>query len=714
MRPERRESGLRDYTTILLRRKWWCVLCLLLVTVSAGLYTASQEPRYAAHTQVLIRVDFTPPEEVARSRVAPLLEAQNIETQVEILGSAWLMERARQRAERVARLAPVVDATVAQVRKTNIVSIGITSRSPQTASLLANALADAYVERSLELNRRAVEQALQYVAAQSRLAYRELCADETALRAFQERTGMMEAAATSGQQANEVVALKEQVRTLGADLRAAEAEAAQLTRLRRLTSPTIVSERRQAVNPAAQALSDQLLALELQRLKLQDEYTPDSRKIRQLDEQLEAVRDRLSREDRQVVTAEVYAANPLRQQLDERLMALESRRVSGRARQAALAAALPAENSRLATLPGQQVEFSRLTRRVKVSEASYVDLLARYKDLLITRGSRIADAAVISRATPPPEPVGPNLRQNLVIGVALGLLLGLALAFLVDAFDDSLKTPREAEVLLELPAIGLIGYSPDRGPLLAGAAAGGSPLAEAVRTLRSNLRFSAADRALSSLLVTSPGADDGKSTIAANLALAAAGAGQRVILVDADLRRPSLHRFFAVPNDTGLTSVLVGDASMEQALLELPADGLVLLTSGPLPPNPIELLEAEALGRLIARLQERADLVVFDSPPLLAVADGQILSSRLDGTLLVVAVGSTGRETARHATELLRRAGARVLGLVANKLRRLHGARYYYASYAAPQPARGNGRAAAAEAPEGGRDGASRRGGGQA
>ena len=567
---------------------------------------------------------------------------------------------------------------IEQVKKTNIVSISITSPKPETAAAVANALADVYVLRTLELNRRATEQALQYVGEQVSVSQGELDEAESAMRRYKERTGLMETDTATGGQVAKVTVLQEEVRKLGVELKATSAEIRQVDGQRRAAHPTVLSEREQRANPAVQSLKDKLLGLEVQRLQLLDEYSPASRKIKQLDDQIGAIKQRLTQEVERVVTGETEAANPVVEQLDKQKTTLESQRIANQARLAALAAVLPAERARLSALPAQQVEFSRLSRRVKVAETAYVNLLTRQQELLIARGSEVANAAIVSIAGVPREPTGPGLAQNLAVAAALGLLLGLVLAVLVDYLDDSIKNPREAEALLGVPAIGLISYAADNAPLLISDPTSRSPLAEAFRALRSNLRFSAADQTLQTLLITSPGVGEGKSTISVDVAVAAANAGQRVILVDTDLRRPSLHRLFDLENAIGLTSVLVGDLPLDQALIHMPANGIFLLTSGPLPPNPIELLESEAMERAIAGLRERADLVIFDSPPLLVVADSQILSSKVDGTLLVLEMKGTRREMAKQAKELLTRAGARLLGLVANKLRRMPGGYYYY------------------------------------
>jgi len=192
-----------------------------------------------------------------------------------------------------------------------------------------------------------------------------------------------------------------------------------------------------------------------------------------------------------------------------------------------------------------------------------------------------------------------------------------------------------------------------------------STVAEAYRTLRTNIQLSSLDEPVRTLLVASAGTDEGKSTTLANLAVTFAQAGRRTILVDSDLRRPSLHALFGTANDRGLTTMLLQDDA-PAPLVETPIEGLRLLPSGPTPPNPSELLASRRLEGAIARLTGDADLVLFDSPPALAVSDAAVLSRRVDGVVLVVSAGKTRREHAARARQVLERAGARLLGVVLN------------------------------------------------
>lgn len=207
-----------------------------------------------------------------------------------------------------------------------------------------------------------------------------------------------------------------------------------------------------------------------------------------------------------------------------------------------------------------------------------------------------------------------------------------------------------------------------------------SPISEAYRSLRTNLEFSSLDRPLKTMVVTSAGPEEGKSTTLANLAVTLAQAEKKVILVDCDLRRPSQHEIFEVGNSLGLTSMVVDEEAFKNPpLQETPVPNLKLLPSGPLPPNPSELLGSRRMEEIIATLREKADLVLFDAPPIIAVTDAAVLASKVDGVLLVIKAGTTKRDHAQQAKALLEKVNARLVGAVLNNVRMDTSLHRYYA-----------------------------------
>lgn len=324
-----------------------------------------------------------------------------------------------------------------------------------------------------------------------------------------------------------------------------------------------------------------------------------------------------------------------------------------------------------------QNQIAALEQKLNTYQANYAQLLTFLEGGINT-------LSVVEPAALPTTPVGPNRGMTVLLAAAIGLLLALGAAFLMDYLDDTLKNPDDIKAATNLSTLGAItvieGESPDQK--LVTALHPKSPTAEAYRILRTNLQFSALDNPPRTLMTTSPNPGEGKSTTLANLGVVMAQQGQRVILVDTDLRRPTLHRFFGLPNSVGLTTALlqanpVADGFVQPTRIE----NLQVLTSGPLPPNPAELIGSERFKALLEDLKQHADVVLLDSPPVLAVTDAAILARQVDGVVMVVEAGGTRRPLATSAKDALEKVGAKVLGVALNRLRPRGDGYYYYYYY---------------------------------
>lgn len=276
--------------------------------------------------------------------------------------------------------------------------------------------------------------------------------------------------------------------------------------------------------------------------------------------------------------------------------------------------------------------------------------------------------SVLESAEPPLAPFAPNLILNVVLAAVVGLLLATAVAFLIEYLDDTLKSKEEITRILNASTLGEIGTVKNKNDKLVAAAEPRSANAEAYRMLRTNISFSSVDKPIKTILITSASPSEGKSITAANLSVTMAQAGYRTIVVDCDLRKPTQHQIFGISNDVGLTNALLSHANFSSFVRPSRVENLRVLTTGQLPPNPSELLGSRSMSELLGVLQNEFDVVVIDSPPVLAVTDAAILSRVSDGVLLVVDCGQTKRESALRAKEALEKAGGRFLGIVLNRI----------------------------------------------
>lgn len=336
--------------------------------------------------------------------------------------------------------------------------------------------------------------------------------------------------------------------------------------------------------------------------------------------------------------------------------------------------------------PRNDSEIDRLENRLTQLRNTQSSLLQSFEQVRLAEATSLNSIIIDEPAVLPKNPIRPRPLMNTLLAAVVGAMIGLGAAFLIEYLDERVRDAETVEALVGLPTLGQITViphdkaAPAQAVILAHEPR--SPLAEAYRVLRTNLQFAAVDRPLRTLVITSPGPREGKSLTCANLAVAIAQTGTRVILVDADLRRPSQHKLFTLPNQTGLTTAIVTeDVDLQVLLKPTTVPGLDVLTSGPIPPNPAELLNSERMAHLLGDLTSQTDIVILDTSPTLAAADAAILAAKADGTLLVIDADLTKRTEVVNAVEQLRRVGAGLLGATLNRLHRQHMAGYYYYYY---------------------------------
>ncbi len=340
-----------------------------------------------------------------------------------------------------------------------------------------------------------------------------------------------------------------------------------------------------------------------------------------------------------------------------------------------------------------------LAASLQIATGTYTTLAEKLEQLRINERLESGPGRVVSMAVVDVDAVSPKPVRNAVLGLAVGLVFGLGMAFLYEYLDNTVKSTEETERIFGAPVLGTVPMDViDKGKKrsLTIVESPGSATAEAYRVLRNSLDFINFQHDLKSILVTSAAPGEGKSTVAANLAAALAQAGKKVVLVSVDFRRPTTEQFFNVNNMIGLSDVLVGTHSLKAALQRPGDERLLVLTSGKMPPNPSELLGSAKMEEVVKSLEEWGDWVIIDTPPLLAVADAAAVARWADGVLLVTQAGVSTREASKKAMELLEKVGAKITGVViwgldeakAGSAGYGYSSGYYYSSYysMSPQP----------------------------
>jgi len=442
----------------------------------------------------------------------------------------------------------------------------------------------------------------------------------------------------------------------------------------------VVSGKTLADAPYITKLREEIANAQLQLLTLQEKYTDNNPQVVEAKKNLENLKRELEERLKQRAREEVgenLTLNPLQ---SERISA-QMEILTNEAKKKALESLVQPLEAQLSTLPDKSLAYARLQRERQTLSTLYTDLLQRLQEARIRETTTRGNAYVAETATLPTSPAFPPKNLLISTGFVLALFLGIAGALLAEYLDDTVKTHLDAERDLRVPVLGGI-------PVIDIKEEGELPLltkprsssAEAFRALRSNIKFSQVDKPIRTLLITSALQLEGKTILSANLALAFSIAGVRTALVDGDLRRPAIHRIFGKERDMGLTNILVGEAKLEDCLIEV-AENLFILTSGPTPPNPVEMLDSQRMKDLLKELGERFEVVILDSPPVLGLADAQVLSAICDGTLMVVKSGATRRGVFRQAQQALEKVGGKILGIVLNFLAPRRGYYYYYYYY---------------------------------
>jgi capsular exopolysaccharide synthesis family protein len=682
------EVMLGDYLDVVRRRKWTILLTLVAAIAAGFLVVFRMRPVYRVRSRLLVQTVAPQASRVdtggSLGEVLAMAQPLSMETQIQMLQDRPFLERVFRRSGVQSTERGMQPPTImaAAVPDTSLIDVTVQASDRRMAMRVADAVTEEYQLQLRHINLKGIQNARQFMEGEVQKAQRELARAERELFLFRRHHRISERTVDRQNRSLQLGRLEARVVEVTNDITRVEGQIRQLeaTVQQEPIEKSVFAFRE---NVGIGVMQGKLADLEMQRAALLEEYQETSPKVVALDAQIDRLRRQLASEpeERRVVT---HVVNPLREELMGRLKGLKVDLAGLQAAQVQLQREQAKRRPQVDPLEPWEIQLSQLTGARDGARESHLMLADRLQDLRIRESARRGTVYSVEGSLPPATPVSPRRRLVLVVFAALGLLGGTCLAFLQEFLDDAITTQEKVERLLRLPILGRIPPIGDGGRRLLTALPADSGVAETYRSLRTNVGFAGIDSPLQTLLVASPNRGEGKSTTAVNLAIAMAMEKRAVILVDADLRGPTLHHLLDVPSAPGLTDVLMAHETVDHVLCATGIPGLLVLPSGSVPPNPAELLNSEPMTHLIADLRQMAEIIVFDTPPCLLVTDAQVLAAKVDGVLLVAEMGKTRTVAVEEAHELFARARVRTVGLVLNKMRHAAGRNQYRRNGSAP------------------------------
>ncbi|MDH4185417.1 MAG: polysaccharide biosynthesis tyrosine autokinase [Nitrospira sp.] len=688
------ELNVIDYWLIIKKRKYLILLAAGLVVLFTFIFSEMFKPSPLYEASARVKFDRT--STIAQQLMESMYftNANDLNSQTEFIRGFPVMERVAVELELVpAQASPEEKRSAAYLNRvynlgqeiktlregdTNIIRITATADQPEMAEKTANSVASAYRVENIMTRNRIVMESRRFVEEQLAGLEEQLNKAEDALRAFREREGQVFLTDEARAALETFTRLEDQYNEVVRKRAEGERQISVLNRTEAVLGNQTGRIFTEEQNALLTILNQRLLDLIQERNTLLINYTADHPQVKEQQKKIDNVRS-------------------------EMILELRAKLKTMQDRESTLLDQRDRYRSRYLKFPRAAIEMSRLERNVKVNADLLATLKGKHQELLIKSAERIEEVTIIAPAIMPKVPVNaPNTELNLIVGSLMGVFLGIVLAFGRESFDTSIGTIEGIEEFLKVPVLGVIPQfdskemeAVTRAALPAQTSAATvdnfskliclidpkSVLSESLRSLRTNIQFASMDRKVKSILFTSAGLGEGKSTCVTNLAITLAQEGQRVLLVDADLRRPIVHQRLGLERTPGLSDALLGSTSWRQhvrtatdlmlgsigvdRVMNTPGlDNLHILTSGSEVGNPNEFLNMNKIKTFVNEMNEEYDLVLFDSPPILPVTDAVAFSSRVDGTILVYQVGRIGRNALKRAKFLLDHAQANVMGIV--------------------------------------------------
>jgi capsular exopolysaccharide synthesis family protein len=580
------------------------------------------------------------------------------------------------------------------VRGTDVMQLSYRSTNPQEAADVVNSLMKYYLESNVRTNRTEARSAREFLSKQLPEVEHRVTKAEMNLRRFKENNRVVALDVEAKTSLESLGKLNESITQSQGELAAALTRSVALQNEMKLGTQQAVDLSTLSQSPGVQQVLTEYQKTQSELAVARSLYTGDNPKVVDLAMKETSLKKLLEERVGQTVgnfeslSKQNLQIGELKQALTQDLVKSEVERLALTKQVEELQRVFIVNRKRLDSLPRLEQQQLQLQRQLTVAQITYQEFLKQFQLVQVLENQNVGNSRIISGALVPERPISPKIPLNLALGGFLGVILGAGTALVLESMNQSLKNIEEANRLLGFPLLGTIPQYGEKNPknrqegrqelpLLDNPY---SPVSTSFEMLQTNLGFTISDKELRVILVTSATPGEGKSFVAANLALAAAYVGRRVLLVDADMRRPRQHRIWEIHNLLGLSNILAGQAQLENAVQEV-SPLVNMLPAGKIPPNPVALLDSQRMATLVEEASKDYDFIIIDTPPLTVVTDPLIVGKYVDGLLLVVRPGQVEYSAVTAAKSLLNQAKVPILGMVVNGIGKESGyGGYYYAS----------------------------------
>jgi capsular exopolysaccharide synthesis family protein len=716
------ERSFQEYLAIVLRGKWVIIICFLLVVAATVVFTLMSDRVYQATCQIILS------RETKGGLFADQVQGEANKTAVQnelaVLNSRSLADSVAGRLLRQRYLDPNKPAVIPiiapdqksspsdtaltldevsgtvmgavdfdPVRDSDIIKITARSKNAKEAALLANTYAETYRDRNIYMSRAKTRSFREFLESQARDKRKSLEETEGSLKDYMEQQGIVSLDDESKRMIDQLASLEAQRDASDINIKEYQNSLENYQQQLPQQETNVARVVGEASDTYIRQMQEQLARLEVQR-DMTVVQNPSSagrdilnERVKEIDQQIQALRMKLQRRTDDFLRtltpsqggAEDAASylKSVKQKIIETEIAVQSQQAKKRA----LNEAIAEYERKFDRIPQKSIQLARLQRQRASNEKLFTMVEEKFNETNITEQSNLGYIEILERAGVPSRPSSPKPLINLMIGVILGLTIGLVAAFVKEYTGVRVQTPEDIKRRGYAPLTPIMNIDSEINKLggqkmsakakavdthLVTASFPFSSIAESYRQMRTNLQFAKVGTPMRTLLLTSATAGEGKSTTAANLSVAFAQTGKKTLLVDADLRQPALHTMFKLDPGVGLTEYLTGKAPLKDIVRKTSVENLDLVPSGDIPPNPAEVLGSDEMREFVTAMLKTYEMVLFDTSPVLAVTDPAVISTMIDGSVIVVSAGSTRMQDLDQAVELIEGVGGKVAGVVLN------------------------------------------------